>query len=111
MTKIGDRVGAVLGATKETCKFLGYGIYEGDFFPEEAIGFMADIRRKAVAEGRMAKDVATNPRLKLDNGEFVYGCECWWGSEEQVKKQIEAGKKAGQEIVEVKMSDVRAEYK
>jgi len=40
---------------------LGYGIYEGDF------------------EHPVLKRL--NPRMLLDSGERVWGCECWWGAE------------------------------
>jgi hypothetical protein len=92
MYKIGDRVGAVLSVSKEEgVLFLGYGIYEGDFYPEEAIGFFADCKKKMIAEGKAKKtdDWMTNPRIRLDNGKVVYGCECWWGNidlEDYVKK-------------------------
>lgn len=32
-----------------------------------------------------------NPRLGLDNGHIVYGCECWWGGEEAIRRHL-AGK-------------------
>jgi hypothetical protein len=110
MSKIGDRVGAIFGADNGICEFLGYGVYEGDFYPEEAVGFIAQLIRESVTEGRVAKENAINPRIKLDNGEFVYGCECWWGAEEGVKKKIEGAIKAGQKIVNVRMSEERAKY-
>jgi hypothetical protein len=25
----------------------------------------------------------------LDSGKQIFGCECWWGGEEEVKKQVE----------------------
>jgi hypothetical protein len=37
----------------------------------------------------LAKANQTNPRIRLDNGKVVYGCECWWGNEEKVKKMLE----------------------
>ena len=29
-----------------------------------------------------------NPKLVLDNGDIVWGCECWWGSEKAVEASI-----------------------
>ncbi len=29
-----------------------------------------------------------NPCIKLDNGKYVWGFQCWWGSIEQVKKNL-----------------------
>ena len=93
----GQRVGAILGSEKGTVKFFGYGIYEGEFIPKEAVGFLADICR----EGKRK-----NPRIKLDNGKVVYGCECWWGSEEAIRDQV-----AGYEnVVVVDINKVRKEY-
>ena len=28
----------------------------------------------------------SSPCILLDSGERVYGCECWWGGEDQVKE-------------------------
>lgn len=36
------------------------GVYEGDFeYPEDELS-------------------APNPRIKLDNGDIIWGIECWW---------------------------------
>ena len=29
-----------------------------------------------------------NPCIKLDNGHTVWGCECWWGSEQAILKRL-----------------------
>ena len=71
MTQIGDRVGAIQKANDKTVYLYGYGIYEGKTVPpENAGGFNIGI---------------PNPTTKLDSGETVYGCECWWGPEEKIK--------------------------
>lgn len=98
----GGRVGAVLGSEEKVVQFLGYGVYEGDFVPAEAVGFMADALRE--------NDI-TNPKIRLDNGRIVYGCECWWGPEGAVKKRIEGWKTAGYQIVDVDMDEIRKEIK
>jgi hypothetical protein len=97
MKKIGDRVGAVLSATATIVQFFGFGTYEGDFVPEEAVGLFAEIGRDM---GRI------NPRIRLDDGEVIYGCECWWGSETEVRKQLE-----GREVIAVRPSTWRDEYR
>ena len=80
MTKTGDRVGAVLSAKNGVVKFFGYGIYVGDFIPPP----------NAIGMGPIFHDGGIqNPRLDLASGKSVYGCECWWGSEEAVKKRFE----------------------
>jgi len=62
-----------------TVYFLGYGEYVGDFIPKEAVGGLAESCRECQIE---------NPKLVLDDGSVVYGCECWWGSEERIKKEL-----------------------
>ena len=75
MNKVGDRVGAILGRTEEgETKFLGYGVYEGEGVPIEAVGPIAE----ALVETK-----STNPMIRLDSGSVVYGCECWWGTDLQ----------------------------
>ena len=90
----GTRVGAILSATDEVVRLLGYGTYEGDEVPKGAGGFMGE----AMAEAGL-----TNPKIVLDNGDVVWGCECYWGGEEAVQKEI-----AGRKIEEVRIADVRA---
>jgi len=97
--KVGDRIGAILSADEKTVKFLGYGVYEGDFFPDSAKGFLADSYKEIKQEEGVE---LINPRLKLDNGDVVWGCECWWGAEEATKQSI-----GDREIVVVKISEIR----
>ena len=76
-TKIGTRVGAILEVTDRHVKFLGYGTYLGDFIPEEAVGFLAAFFKETQQ---------TCPKIELDSGQIVYGCECWWEEANRVKK-------------------------
>jgi len=76
-TKIGTRVGAILEVNECEVKFLGFGKYVGDFIPDEAVGFLASFFKE------MQKPC---PRIELDSGKLVYGCECWWEEEARVKK-------------------------
>lgn len=74
MTEVGSRVGAVMSADAKEVKFFGYGVYVGDEVPgEEVGGFNLGF---------------PNPKIELDSGKVVFGCECWWGSEEEVVKMI-----------------------
>ncbi len=112
MKKIGERVGAVLKADKDGVEFLGYGIYEGDFFPEEAVGFFADVKRKILKEkGESKREFLTNPRIRLDNGGVVYGCECWWGDIKTLKGYIKDWKKKGYKIIDVDINKYRKDVK
>ena len=71
--QIGDRVGAIRSADKDTVYLFGYGVYEGDHeLPEEL----------ALYPGM------TNPRMKLDDGTTVFGIESWWGSEKKIRESI-----------------------
>jgi len=104
MPKIGERIGAIISTDEKTKKlfFLGYGIYKEDIIPsKEARGFLAEGLREY---GR------SNPTLKLDNGDIVYGCECWWGPEARMKQQIEGYQKAGYTIEIVRIGDIRKAY-
>jgi hypothetical protein len=99
----GIRVGAILGASAKTkiVQFIGWGVYEGDFVPDQAaVGVMADCLRKASHP---------NPRIKLDSGKIVWGCECWWGPEDQVKAELEKYKAAKYAQVDVDIEKVRLE--
>jgi hypothetical protein len=82
--KQAKRVGAVSHADKNTVHFFGWGNYVGD-----------------VSGGPLGEQ--PNPKIELDNGKVVWGCECWWGSEEKIKKMME-----GKTIVEVDIDAARA---
>jgi hypothetical protein len=103
----GIRVGAILGADKATVEFLGYGIYEGDFpfgntEPTDPVGDTADkVRAQAQDNGMFP-----NPRIRLDSGSVVWGCECWWGPEDQIKGELEKY----QNVVTVNIDEVRKRH-
>lgn len=71
MRNIGMRVGAIAKADENTVTFFGYGIYAGDEVPPADIGLGFP-----------------NPKILLDTGEVVWGCECWWGPEAKVRQII-----------------------
>lgn len=104
MREEGTRVGAIFSMNTETIKLLGYGVYEGVFTPGkiENVPLPAGFVGETISSERL-----TNPLLKLDNGEYVWGCECWWGSEEGVKKVIKEKTMLGAKVIKVKMSDLR----
>ena len=68
MVKPGSRVGAILKADETTVHLLGYGVYDGMYFQPD-IG-------------------CTNPRITLDNGTIVWGFQCWWGAEKEIRQDI-----------------------
>ena len=103
MTKAGSRIGAIFGGDEETktVTFLGFGVYVEDAIPVEAVGFLAELCQTVNRK---------NPRLELDNGTVVYGCECWWGPEAKIKGELEAYKEAGYTVVDTNIDDIRQAY-
>ena len=88
-TPKGCRVGAILGtdhALPKVVKFFGYGTYKGNL----------DCPQLGMP----------NPCIELDNGGIVWGCECWWGPEEQIKAQLVKYQEDGYEIVNVNAKGV-----
>ena len=78
-----QRAGAVISASEETkiVEFAGYGVYKGDEVPPKGIEFMGmDLHEMN----------HTNPRIDLDNGHTVWGCQCWWGSEKAIEDKMKA---------------------
>lgn len=90
--QVGERAGAILSGGEETINLIGYGVRVEDEIPVGAGGL-----------GPILVDMGrANPTILLDSGEKVYGCECWWGSEDQVKKMCE-----GHKIVQVTLAESR----
>ena len=78
---LGERVGAVRNDEGNKVYMFGFGTYEGEEVPPEGVvgAFGVSLRKL----GRK------NPKIKLDNGNFVWGCQCWWGKEDTVRKMFE----------------------
>lgn len=93
--KPGERVGALVSIDGDVANLLGYGIYVGDEVPPDM--------GKGSFTGLMHSAKATNPKLVLDTGDVVWGCECWWGSEQAIKKRLES-----LQVKEVRIADFRA---
>lgn len=79
MVKIGSRVGAIRDANKNVVNLYGYGVYVGNEVPPKGVSIFG-IELNEI--GRR------NPKIVLDSGEIIWGCQCWWGSEESVKRAI-----------------------
>ena len=88
--KAGDRVGAVASSKDGTVNIFGYGVYEGDEVPPPDI------------MGPFGPMTGKNPKILLDSGEVVWGCECWWGAEEVIRNKI-----AGMKISEITPTQYR----
>lgn len=77
--KKGERVGAVMNTSEKEVNLFGFGIYAGREIPPPGIKFLGI---------PISETGAKNPKIILDNGKIVWGCECWWGPEEKVKNMI-----------------------
>lgn len=81
MSETKKRVGAILSANEEEVQLLGYGEYVGDEVPpasDDPESLMTMLNQLNVP----------NPKIVLDNGNVVWGCECYWGSEDKIKAFI-----------------------
>jgi len=88
------RVGAFLLKNYDTILFLGYGELVGEEIPVEAVGWIADC---------LKKERVKNPKIVLDDGNVVYGCECWWVAEEKMKHVIRGAPK----VEKVNINNIR----
>lgn len=76
-TKPGDRVGAIISIAEGKATIAGYGVYDGEHpVPEEIDADLAKMKLK-------------NPKITLDDGNVIWGCECYWGSESSVKATLD----------------------
>lgn len=93
--KVGDRVGAVSGNLPTgAVEIFGFGVYEGEHPVDPlAVGMVAAIHRAAGT---------TSPRIRLDSGETIYGCECWFDHEDRVRAKLSHFR-----TEEVSVADVR----
>ena len=101
MHRVGDRIGALLGAMGSQVRVFGFGVYAGEEVPTRAVGTLAEVLRSTKFP---------NPKLVLDSGQVVYGCECWWGPQDIVKARIAEREARGDKIEYVDIDEVRKEY-
>ena len=93
---IGSRVGAIQAMSGGRIHFYGYGLFEGNYeVPCDVIGitqeqyaaFIADLKSDGIAPQDY---VMKNPRITLDDGRTVWGSQCWWAPEDEVRRLISA---------------------
>jgi hypothetical protein len=100
MEKTEMRVGCLLSADEDTkiVQFLGYGKFVGMEIPDENAAGLAELCRKLKQ---------TNPKIVLDSGKVVWGCECWWKKESEIKKEMDVYDSHGFKIKIVDIDEVR----
>jgi len=94
--RIGDRVGAFLSVEGIEVHLIGFGTYEGMGVPPKGLSPFTDI---------VSEQGHKTPKIKLDSGGFIWGCECWWGSEKEVKQFMK------QEQMRIVLVDIEKERK
>lgn len=72
--KKGERVIALADVTGNVVRFFGAGKYSGDHVPPANAGGL--------------NFGIPNPKIDLDDGKTVWGCESWWGPEIDVLKRF-----------------------
>ena len=102
---VGKRVLAVhtINNDHKYVEKFGYGTFSGHFYPYSALGKLADDVR---AQG---EDV-TNPKILLDSGEEIWGCECWWMDGARGDLWLMELDNLGYEIRDVSITDMRVNY-
>lgn len=80
--QVGSRVGAIRNSNESTVYLFGWGVYVGHQLGAPSLGEFP------------------NPKIELDGGGVVWGCECWWGSEQRMREAIE-----GREVVIVPLPE------
>jgi hypothetical protein len=96
----------------ESCRLFGYGVYEGDHRNESMLDSFVDLAitmaqynnktKEEIKDELVSAGLGKNPRIKLDSGKIVWGCECWWGAEEEFKSN------PPKIIIDVDIDNVRA---
>lgn len=117
---IGTRVVAVSHNEGNTLFVFGRGVFEGYFLPDaiDVTKQVAEIREQYAIQRTVTPNLPeefteqdaftalllseSNPRIKLDSGETVWGYECWWNDEAIFDKKSE-----GYEIVAANLQESR----
>lgn len=93
--KVGDKVLALMSANETTYYSYGAGIYQGDEVPPPGVGINLGFDLNA--------EKIPNPKIQLENGDIVWGCECWWHEYDSYIKALE-----GLKEVKVSIEDFRS---
>jgi hypothetical protein len=128
MSEVGTRVFAVKSSNEESIDLYGFGVYDGDFErpnSEDTIDkYIEELRkqerhdvilmRKKSWTASMSDDklkevirsspLIKNPRITLDNGEIIWGMECWWGPFEKWE-EFKKGRAVNEVVIERASND------
>ena len=80
--KVGERVYAIRNSDEETIYAYGPGVYAGLQKPPVGTRTCFGVIDEDWPE------TYVNPRIDLDNGGVVWGCQCWWGPEDEVSRSF-----------------------
>lgn len=79
-------------------EYLGEGEYVGDVtvyiiqMPDGSLRSVQNAEEKPPPEmippGAYLRETSGNPKIKLDKGETVYGCQVWWEPAESASSEI-----------------------
>lgn len=78
-TPIGSRVGALCSINGGVARYFGEGVYLGEEVPSKT-----EFPHLAMFSDNMV----SNPKILLDTGGVVWGCECWWSPVESMKRRL-----------------------
>lgn len=94
MIPTGARVGAILDLDKDQVRLIGYGVCAGlQEPPFGPFGISAEDFKDAIkGAGTPYQEV----RIDLDGGGVIWGSQCWWSTEAEIKDMI-----AGKNVVKV----------
>jgi len=88
------RVGCILKLGNDVIEFLGYGVLLGYEVPPTGIARLHVLYDDPDHNGNLAK-------MQLDNGDIVWGCECWWNTEARIHEELQIADDYGIKIVRV----------
>lgn len=105
-TAVGSKVGCILTRTDTEMKVLGFGQLIGYEVPppDPILQTINAFYASAVTNNSIT------PKIKLENDEIVWGCECWWGPRNMIELVIQRAKEEGKKIIDIKPSEARKLY-
>lgn len=100
----GKRVIAISHTDGDIIYSYGEGTLLGDLHPKD---FSEENQPVGSLAEMLMEEEIENPCIKLDNGNIIWGCECWWGSVGKIKKELEQYK----EVRQIDIKEQRDKYK